>query len=522
MAKPRIMFYHDGRHAGLYRYEPPIGKSEYVACVDELVGTPIEALMFCLGEGRTMLHDTRAGELLGHNISKWDQLVFRRAYQNAKHLIDQGNDPLRIVCDRAHEKGLLVYPTLLVQRGGAKDTPDRCSNFRKQHPHLEIGAAGDLDPDYPGFTALDLKHQEARDERFAIVQEVVTDYPVDGFELHLNHMPWFFHPDQVAAGRTIMTDWIGKVHEAVKRTGKDRELLIRIPDRIDEALAVGLDVHRWVRDQIVDVLVAEPFNDIYFTDPMADYGQLVQMVEGSNCRLLATIHSLVDTDRLSDVSIAMVRAMACNSWAQGVDGLYLSEWYNTWPYEAPFYEKLRELPHPDIMGPKDKSYFVPTMRGRSGTRGRSVLPADLPLRQPLTVPFRITDDLPRWDADGRVHEVLLRLRALGATEADELAFSLNGKPLPDRLLRKINDLYKMTSPRFRVMGGYWYVFRLDREHWPVAGENRLEVTLLHRVADVTTGCRLHDVEVDIRYLLGKHFHRGYVDADLGPYEHVNT
>ena len=32
-------------------------KEEFEAGVDELAGTPVEAIMFCLGDGRTVLHD---------------------------------------------------------------------------------------------------------------------------------------------------------------------------------------------------------------------------------------------------------------------------------------------------------------------------------------------------------------------------------------------------------------------------------------------------------------------------------
>ena len=175
MGKPKIMYYHDGRHPHIYRYEPPMHKEEYIALVDELAGTPVEAIAFCLGEGRTMLHDTRAGELMGHNKDSWDHLIFRRAAQNAKHLIDSGDDPLRIVCDRAHELGMQLYPTLIVQRGGGDHASVRCSDFRRHNQHLEIGAGGDVDPDYPGFEGLDLKHAAARDKRFAIVAEVVAE-----------------------------------------------------------------------------------------------------------------------------------------------------------------------------------------------------------------------------------------------------------------------------------------------------------------------------------------------------------
>ena len=83
----------------------------------------------------------------------------------------------------------------------------------------------------------------------------------------------------------------------------------------------------------------------------------------------------------------------------------------------------------------------------------------------------------------------------------------------------------MSSPRYRVFG-YWFVFRLDSEHWPQKGNNTLEITLLKRdpdvATDVTTQIRVRDVELETKYLMGKNFHRGYVDPDLGPYEHVVT
>ena len=90
MKTPRIMFYQDGRHSHIYTYEPPMQKEEYEAVVDELLGTPVDTLVFCLGEGRTMLHDTKAGEFWGHNVDKWPHIIWRRAHQNAKKLIEEG------------------------------------------------------------------------------------------------------------------------------------------------------------------------------------------------------------------------------------------------------------------------------------------------------------------------------------------------------------------------------------------------------------------------------------------------
>ena len=45
MSAQRIMFYHDGRHPLIYMYEPPMLKQEYEQAVDELIGTPVEAMV---------------------------------------------------------------------------------------------------------------------------------------------------------------------------------------------------------------------------------------------------------------------------------------------------------------------------------------------------------------------------------------------------------------------------------------------------------------------------------------------
>jgi len=480
--------------------------------------------MFCLGDGRTVLHDTKVGELWGHNVEKWPHLIFRRAYQNARHLISIGQDPLRIVCDRAHAKGMLVYPTLLVQQGrGPREGDVRCSEFRFENAHLEIGARGDLPDDFPGLTCLDFKQEEVREERFALVEETLKTYPIDGFELQFNYFPYYFHPEEVGAGREIMTAWVRRVYEAVKASGPERELAIRIPASLEGCAGVGMDVEAWLREGIVDVLIGQAFSGPELLDPTTDFRPLVEAAQGTTCRVHAAIQSHVDSDRLSEGTIEMIRATACNYWEQGIDGLYLAHWFNNWPYQASFYEKLRELPHPDVMAPRDKHYHVPTQTGRypEPARGPGMdiqLPAPLTPNEPVEVRFSVSDDLPRWDEVGRVHEVLLRVRIMGTTELDRLRFRLNGEDLPDVLLRKLNEMYRMHAPRYRTGSGYWFIYRLDPEYWPRKGKNVLEMTLLRRDPDALPQIYVRDVELEIKYLMGRNYARGQ-DPDLGPYEY---
>ena len=528
MTGPRIMYYHDGRHPLIYMYEPPMQKEEYEQAVDELVGTPVEALMFCLGDGRTVLHDTKVGELWGTINEKWDHIIFRRAHQNAKHFIEEGNDPLRIVCDRARAKGIKIYPTLLVQQGSGEFGVDmRTSSFRLDNKHLEIGAGGDLDPTAPGLDCLDFKHEEVRQERFELIEETLKNYEIDGFELQMNYLPYYFHPDGVDAGRDIMTAWIRRVYEAVKDSGSQRELAIRIPNSIEDCLAKGMDLREWIGQGIVDVLIAEELGDVGGTIiQSADFRPMVEAARNASCRIQAVVHSQVDSDRLFDASIEIVRAAATNYWSQGIDGLYLAHWFVYWPYEDSFYGKLREVADPEIMAPKDKCYFVPTA-GRlpeappvkADVMRR--LPVELEVGKPVTVQFPISDDLERWKDVDRVHQVLLRARITGTTEIDQFGFKLNGETLPEVLLRKINRMYMMRAPRYRI-SGYWFVFKLDRDHWPVRGENALEVTLNHKDLVALPEVILRDVELEIKYLMGKNYHRSFVDPDLGPFEGAVT
>lgn len=522
---PRILFENDGRHPLIYMYEPPIEAEEYKSAVDELAGTPVDALMFCLGDGRTMLHDTRVGELWGHNVERWPHLIFRRAHQNVRHLIDQGLDPLRLVCERARQFDLQVYPQLLVQvPRGPREVDCRCSDFRFDNIHLEIGAKGGPGEEWPGHTCLDFMHEEVRQERLALVREVAANYDIGGFELQLNYFPYYFHPDEVEEGAPLLTEWVRQVSDAVKAGHPERDVVVRVPARLASCRQAGLDVETWIGEGLVDAVVGDTFATSEVINSNLDVSELVGAASASDCRVYAAIHALVDSDRLGQATIEWIRAAACNMWDQGVDGLYLAHWFGMWPYTAALYQILREVPHPEIMAPHNKIYAVPTMTERypvprTEPGEEALLPADLHVGKPVEILFDCADDLPRWAAVGRVDEVLLRLRLMNTTEIDRLRFVLNGVELPAENLRRINELYRMSAPRYRTGSGYWFVFRLGEGTWPWRGANTLEITLLERDTEIVPQLFVRDLELETRYLMGKNFHRAFVDPDLGPHGH---
>ena len=531
MNKPKILFENDSRHTLIYMYEQPINKEEQESAIDELLGTPVDALLFNMGYGNAFLHGSNVGDRWGPDAYAteifrpnkgrlWDHIVFYRAYRNAKKLIDEGNDPLHIICNRANDVGMLVYPTLQVQARA-----DLASES-----HLTIGAEGDLDTNTPGVHDFDFKHEDVRNRRLKLIEETLNNYSVDGFELNLNHYAGshFFRPDQIEPGRKIMNDWIREIHQAVKRSGNERELVVRIPASVDKCLSLGMDPEQWARDGIVDMISAESFSLSSTLDSSTDFTSMLNAVEGSKCRVHAVIRNRIGSDRLTTATAEMVRAVACNYWDQGVQGLTLAAWSGNWPYGGAFYEQLREIPYPEVMEVKDKFYFIPTespdaSRDETLDPGLAMqLPADLKLNKPVLLKMPISDDISRWGSVGRIHEVLLRVRIMRATELDSLKFRLNEQELPENNLRKIDYTYMMDAPRYRSHSSYWYVFKLDREHWPVNGSNLVEVTLLDRNPELTPHIYVRDVELEIKYLRGKSAHRGdrYTDPDLGPNDSI--
>ena len=113
--------------------------------------------------------------------------------------------------------------------------------------------------------------------------------------------------------------------------------------------------------------------------------------------------------------------------------------------------------------------------------------------------------------------MLLRIRITDTTELDRITFGLNGEALPNSALRIINQMFWMSGPR-RTAQGYWFVFTLDRDSWPRQGTNTLQITLVERDPDVTPPVVVQDVELETKYLMGKHFRRGHDDPALGPFE----
>ena len=114
----------DGRHAGgLYQMEPPLTPEDHAYNVSQLASSGVDTLVyFASVEGGSALYDSKAVQVWGDEVKKWTHYVWYRAGRILRQLIDDGHDPLKILCDRCHETDILMIASGWVSlHGGPRE-----------------------------------------------------------------------------------------------------------------------------------------------------------------------------------------------------------------------------------------------------------------------------------------------------------------------------------------------------------------------------------------------------------------
>ena len=157
MPQQRTIYFNDARHYYLFVHEPPMRIEDAWGPIDEVAGTAVDTFIYGVSRGDGMFYPSKVALRFGADQDGFDMAAYWRVWQNMQSLIDRGLDPLQVLIDRAHDKGMDFFASL---RMG-------------DHPGLDTKYT--LAGGGRGYV-----HQEVRDFQFALLQELATDYPVDG------------------------------------------------------------------------------------------------------------------------------------------------------------------------------------------------------------------------------------------------------------------------------------------------------------------------------------------------------
>ncbi len=171
------------------------------------------------------------------------------------------------------------------------------------------------------WSGFDYAKEDVRRHFLEFIQTYCRQYDYDGLELDYFRHPLFFKLGEARQNLNTMTEFVRKVRNSLREIGQERGkpylLAIRVPDTPEMALRTGLDVERWMKEGLLDLLIVGGGYMPYagrlqaFIDLAHQYG-LPAYPCINHFREPINMHSL-----------------AANFWALGADGVYLFNYFGT-------------------------------------------------------------------------------------------------------------------------------------------------------------------------------------------------
>lgn len=409
-----------------------------------LVGSQVDTIFYCtISSGFSFFtHDTRVGTLLTREPADYGLLPNTRNV--SRDLIDLGSDCLRSVVDFGHANDLEVFWSMRMNdTHDVVHTPDKpyllFPPLKEEHPEWLVGDHVKRTP-IGRWSSVNYAVPEIRDLAFAYIDEVCHNYDVDGIELDFfRHLCYFASVANGGVASTeecnMMTDLVARVRTMTEEVGRERGrpilVAVRVPDSVEFAREMGLDIERWLADELVDILITTCYFQLnpwqYSVELGHRYG--VPVYPGlSESRVQGET-------RFRRQSLEGYRGRAMNAWAAGADGIY------TFNLFAPTSPIFRAIGDPAAMATSNKLYFATVRDGNpnawlvNGARHRTIPiltpsnPRSIRPDAPLEIELQVGEDFAAAQEAGATPTVTLHLELAGVTSADRLRVAINGHAL---------------------------------------------------------------------------------------------
>ncbi|MBN1343469.1 MAG: hypothetical protein JXQ73_12350 [Phycisphaerae bacterium] len=234
--------------------------------IEKLVDTDVDAVMCCPGIWRTNVFPSKVDpQWTKHATTEpASKLPY---YESVKRYLLAGGDPVKDTLEacRKYKKDFFISYRMNDQHYVTDRTWPTHNFIWREHPEYWLGDS-DTSPYSRGkdnVRLLDYMRPEVRGYYFSIIEELCTNYDVDGVELDFQRFPRFFHNDKVKEGTRVMTALVGRIRAMLDRIGKERgkslKLCVRVPETVAKCEAAGLDVNGWDGLGLVDMINVSSF-----------------------------------------------------------------------------------------------------------------------------------------------------------------------------------------------------------------------------------------------------------------------
>jgi len=438
-------------------------------------------------------YDTGIGERIYAGANGFEP----RMVADLHRLIAEGHEPLNVFIENAHKRGMRFLACLRMNDRHSMNVQNP-PVLIKRHPDIAMKSA-----DGSVIGGMDFRYPEVRDFLFHPMEELVTQYDVDGLELDWMRWAQMFSEDIPIEMRISgLNDYHRRIRAMLDVVGqrKGRRLLlsVRVPATLDECHHLGYDPATYIREGLIDILCP---SDFLFLDPHMPVREFAGLTKDSGVLLLPSLHASPGW-HCGYARTENERALAHSYYQQGADGISVFNWFTPHEMHQPEdFRALEEIGDPSVLVRLPREYlFNPIWGGRESPTGRVIdQTASLPrtaLHQREAFPLYLTEDC-------IMVKVCLELKIENLEEDDEIQIDVNGQPLePCQFKREYVPYGKPEAARY-LDAAWWagahYLYRIEDAGTLLKdGTNEIGITLLNTQLISETRITLYEVCVTVQ------------------------
>jgi len=460
LAQPRRIFFNDDTHE-LDRQDANTPEGFLKRRLKPLIGTGVDVISWSVLGGLfdAPVYDSQIQPVYG-DAHPHPPPYYPGMTKNVRALIDSGHCPLQLVIDFAHTEGMEVFASVRMNDCHDSFLTDGITTWKRDHPEFWVDSEGiprDRVEHPLGlyWTAQDFTHQQVRDRKFEIIEEVCQRYDIDGIDLNFMRHPVFFgHTMQglpvSAAELDIMTRLIRRIRRLTDARGleRDRPILIAaiVPDSFQLCKNVGLDLETWIEEDLVDIVIPG-LGYAPFSLPVDEF---VGLAHRHGVKVYPCINRKAPQQVPEELVAEGFRGITANWYAAGADGIFF------WNLGTPFVEKIGN----DLIETRNRYYAaLPDLRSLRTLQGKDKLfclddsllsyyqhvssqpplPVKLPPGESKRVTLFVADDLQAAARDGSLKNATMIIQISGMTETGKLSLSLNNQNLIEYQTVDVSD-----------------------------------------------------------------------------------
>ena len=497
----------------------PYGYSAYPQSLEQfldkvyapLVDTQVGALCWCMGTHEATW-PSKVVEMVGDSIGrKYDSARQMHHAENIRAMFERGEDACGGMVQRGRQLGMAVYASIRMNDNHFWDlVPDDLAGLvrsdltqmRKEHPEWLLGV--EQAPRWAS-TSWNMAIPQVRQHILDLVREACLLADWDGVELDWQRHAFHLPADDAYRLRYAVTDLQRAIRQMTEEIGRQRgrpfHVAVRIAATLESCRNIGYDVETWAAEGLCDIVIGGGNSG---TDPGAEVEAFKELLNPRGIKFYGGLDSvgrqeakrLVSNSRWRE---AWLRAVACEYYQRGADGIYTYNWHGTASTHRPLLTTLGAV---ETLEGKDKIHAAlhrhigPRNAGRAGAERDDRIYGETPVALYRTLTgVAPTFHLPVYDAD-RAQSLELHIEMVHWAPGDKVEVRLDGKVLGPPQVR--NVAAEDDANPGDVDENSWLVWPLEAGQL-ARGMHQVQVALVERDARLRTPLAVQHVEIHVNF-----------------------